>query len=382
MPGRVWRVGVGPKSDFPTLQKAADAAQPGDTVVLEPGLHGGFRTMRNGTKNAPITFRGEPGAIIHVNGNSPPDHVAVRHDWIVVTGFTVRHAQRAGISVIEASDVVVSNNVVGPNGVWAIFTGFAPRVRIENNKAFGSAKQHGIYVSNSREPADRPIVRGNECYANAASGIQLNGDCRMEGDGILHEALIENNVLHDNDSKALSLISIEDCLIQNNLIFRNGRRDGAAGIHLTDEPGCGKPSRRNLVVNNTIVESRMAGIRLSDQAQDNILFNNLMVGRGITDEVGLNQIDAASNHVAKEPRDVFAQPENGDYRLRPLLPLPAGASNYAGRTAPKQDLSGMRRDELRPAIGACDTQCEELPLPGKFDAAAEAAWNPASYQTP
>jgi len=380
---RAWRVGSAANAHFRTLQQAAEVAQPGDTVVAQAGEHGGFKTVRSGRKDEPITFRGEPGAVINISGNTPADHVLVRGtDWIVITGFTVRDAPRAGISVIDASDVVVSHNVVGPNGVWAIFTGFAPRVQILHNKAFGSRREHGIYVSNSRGPDDNPVVRGNECYANTASGIQFNGDCQAGGDGVIQGALIENNILHDNESKAFSLISIEDSVIQNNLIYNNGRTSGAAGIHLTDELGCGKPSRRNVVANNTIVEPRIAGIRLTDRAGENVIFNNLLVGRAIVDEAGGNQVDARSNVLIDSPAKVFANPELGDYRLKPMFTPSSGTSTFGGRMAPTNDISGAARAGFAPAVGACDVHCLPLPLPGMFDPRSEALWNAIPLSPP
>ncbi len=38
-------------------------------------------------------------------------------------------------------------------------------------------------MSNSRISNDNPIIKGNEVYNNKHSGIQLNGDCHMGGDG-------------------------------------------------------------------------------------------------------------------------------------------------------------------------------------------------------
>jgi parallel beta-helix repeat protein len=358
-----------------TIQRAADLAQPGDTVMVKPGTYTGFHTVRAGRREQPITFRATGHVTINQSANTPSDNILVRHSWTVVTGFASREAGRAGIAVIEAADVVVSNNVCGPNRVWGIFTGFAPRIQIVDNKAFGSAEQHGIYVSNSREPNDNPVVRGNECYANKASGIQLNGDCNMGGDGTLDGALIERNILHDNFSKAFSLISIRDSVIRNNLVYDNGRESGAAGIHLTDELKCGKPSTGNVVVNNTIVEPRIAGIRLTDGARNNIVFNNLIIGRGIVDEVGDNQIDDASNIRGSDRTEVFVSPATHDFRLRAgVKARVAGRTAHVGKLAPGDDLLGTPRNGMAPSVGACDPACPPLPTPGQYDATAVRGW--------
>ena len=192
--------------------------------------------------------------------------------------------------MIEANDVVIRNNIVGPNQRWGIFSGFSPNILVENNKTFGSVNEHGIYLSNSRVPHDHYVVRGNESYGNHASGIQLNGDCKSLGtlnasDGILEDCLIENNVVHDNQSKALSIASAPGIVIRNNLIYNNGIIRGAGGIHLASEPGCKFPSNDAVVLNNTIVEPKIAAIRTSDGTSGAVIFNNILISaRPMEDE--------------------------------------------------------------------------------------------------
>ena len=57
-------------------------------------------------------------------------------------------------------------------------------------------------LSNS---GDYVTVRKNLCYENAGCGIQLNADHSMGGDGIISYSVVEENV-----------------------IFRNGKRGGGA----------------------------------------------------------------------------------------------------------------------------------------------------------
>lgn len=341
---------------FRTIQKAADVAQPGDTVLVAPGSYEGFATRRGGKPQQPIRFKADGEVLILSNHNTPADHILVRGtDWIVIEGFVCREAGRAGIAILNSSDVVISNNVCGPNEKWGIFTGFAPRIQILHNKAFGSRQQHGIYVSNSNVPDDHPVIRGNECYHNAGSGIQLNGDCQMGGDGIINAALIEGNIVHHNDLKGLSLISIEGSRIQNNVIYHNGRKGSAGGIHLTDEPHCGKPSRYNTVVNNTICEPGIAAIRLSDGASKNIIFNNLLLGRGIANEVPDNEIDAESNLHSDRAADYVVDAEGFDFRLAyNSRASHAGKASFEQQSAPAHDIQGVPRSPQAPSVGAYD----------------------------
>ena len=67
-------------------------------------------------------------------------------------------------------------------------------------------KEHGIYVGNS---GDRPIVRGNIAWGNQVCGIHMNGDVSQGGDGIISGALVENNVIFDNGRKGGSGINCD-----------------------------------------------------------------------------------------------------------------------------------------------------------------------------
>src|SRR5262249_39914068 len=157
-------------------------------------------------------------------------------------------------------------------GTWGIFTGFSADLLVENNVTSRSASQHGIYVSNS---ADNPIVRGNISWGNAASGIQLNADLSQGGDGIITNALIENNVIYDNvrpGGAAINLDGVQNSRIQNTLLYNNH----ATGIALFQQNGA-QGSKNNVVVNNTILVASDGrwGVLLNGGSTGNTLYNNV-----------------------------------------------------------------------------------------------------------
>ena len=329
-----------------SLQYAAARAQPGDLISVADGDYAGFASVSSGSAQHAIAFKAA-GAGAVISHAAAQDHIAIGHDYVIVEGFRVRNARRAGIAVIEARGVVVRKNVVGPNTTWGIFTGFAPGVRIVANTAFGSAGEHGIYVSNSRVTGDDPLIRGNAVYGNAGNGIQLNGDCYAGGDGVIEGAVVENNTVYNNGGKGLSLISIADGRVRNNLLYDNG---GAGGIHLTDETDsagfCGKPTTRTVVVNNTIRErDSTAAIRLTDGANANTLFNNVVVGgNGIVDETGGNAI--AHNVASHDANAVFLDAGADDYRLSATSPARnVAAETFNGATAPATDIVDSARPQ-------------------------------------
>jgi uncharacterized repeat protein (TIGR01451 family) len=356
-------LGVTRETPWRTLQHAADEVREGSIVRVADGTYEGFHSVHDGTKEAPIVFKAsDKNAIINSRNARTPDNINIEQtDYIVIDGFIVKNAKRGGIRVAESKEVVVQNNQVGPCQTWCIFTAFATGVQILNNKAFDATEQHGIYVSNSSGPNDNPIIRGNVMYGNGRSGIQINGDCFTpdtdgQSDGVITGAVIENNIVYNNTAKGMSLISMQDSVVQNNLIYNN--KNGAAGIHLTDEPGCGKPSHRNTVVNNTIVENIIAGIRITDSAIDNVIFNNILISLlkgAIVDEVGGSQIDQESNLMLNfVPPGLFVNPNNQDYHLLPEGgAVDAGKKFYLNRNAPAFDFEGTARPQgVKIDIGA------------------------------
>ncbi|HEU4364346.1 MAG TPA: right-handed parallel beta-helix repeat-containing protein, partial [Candidatus Krumholzibacteria bacterium] len=339
-------------SPWRTLQKAANSVQAGDVVNVAAGTYLGFQVTADGTSANRIVFRaGGPGVLVNQQNSSTSDNINLEGaSYVTIEGFTVEDAPRVGIRAVQATGVTIRNNVVRRSGLTGILSGWTPSIVIENNVVSASADEHGIYVSNSNTPNDNPVIRGNECFGNAKNGVQINGDCWEGGDGIIEGALVEGNVIHDNNWKGFSIISVQASVFQNNVIYDNGISAGAAGLHLADQvgPSCGKPSSNNLIVNNTIVEPRIACIRLTDGSTSNVIFNNLCVqadaGRLIVDEVGGNLIDAASNIDLTSSTGLFVNAASKNFRLATgASAIEAGIPTYQGRGAPAVDKDSVAR---------------------------------------
>lgn len=274
---------------FATIQHAADRVQPGDSVIVHAGTYTGFTVEKTGTAAAPITFTAD--GVVNIDGANTANRDAIEVDgsYVTVEGFTVTHATRSGISVIEGDHVTIRGNKCDQNAKWGIFTAFANNVVIENNETSRSAQQHGIYASNT---ADNVVIRGNKSWGNAMCGIHMNGDISQGGVGMVTHALVENNNIYDNGAAGGSAINgdgVASSVIRNNVLDNNH----ASGISLY-QIDAGLPSTGNMVINNTI---RMASnarfaINIQDGSSGNTLRNNILLdtasGRGAID------IDTAS----------------------------------------------------------------------------------------
>src|SRR5262245_13500259 len=289
-----------------TLQKAGDVAAAGDDVIVLAGTYRGFRPRKSGTAQNPIRFLAQPGVMVTSPGpaNSNSDNIWVRDvDYVVIDGFESSNAPRAGIAVQGEPDpnstgVAIRNCYCHDNGRWGIFTGFARDLVIEDNETSFSAAEHGIYVSNS---GDRPLVRRNHVHDNHASGIQLNADpaeqgpdpTDPQGDGIIDNAIVEANIIHDNGTAggaAINLASVRASIIRNNLLFNN-HSTGIAGWD--DGDGNQYGTHDNQIIGNTIVvaSERRFAVGLKDGSINNQVFDNVLLHLGTH---GSLEVDASS----------------------------------------------------------------------------------------
>ncbi len=356
-----------------TLQKAADTVTAGDSVTVRAGTYVGFDLRTDGTASDPITFSAQPGVVIDQRNARTPDGINLQGaDYIVVEGFTLIGLPRAGIRSAVNHHVTIRNNRADQNGRWGIFTGFSDDLLIENNETSRSVDEHGIYASNS---GDRPVIRGNTIWGNRGNGIHINGDQSQGGDGIISDALIENNVIYDNGLGGGSGINgdgLQSSVIRNNLLYDNH----ASGISLY-QIDAADGAKNNVVVNNTIVQAsngrwalNIQGPSTGNQVYNNILYNhhsfrgsididpdalagfaadyNVVMNRFTTDggdsRLNLAQWQSVTGQdmhsVIATPSTLFVDAAADDYRLSTESPaVDAGTSTMA----PATDLAGSTR---------------------------------------
>ena len=86
---------------FRTIQPAATRAGAGDTIFVHPGEYPGFIMgwdyPQNGTPDAPITFKADPGAVVTTRNNKTNDIINLEGtNYVILDGFTITPTAEAG----------------------------------------------------------------------------------------------------------------------------------------------------------------------------------------------------------------------------------------------------------------------------------------------
>ena len=190
-------------SDQPTIQRAVDAAGPGDTIQVLPGSYQESVRVR-GAKTGltieaaeatdPPTIHGTPNKSADGIRVDSVDGVTVRYLRILgaYDGVRLNHVQNAvlagldiedsalGIRVNHGQDTIVEQCVVlGTRVEQGIFVAFAPRTVIRDS-TIGDTAREGIGVANS--PG---VVLGDDQVTDSrtADGIAIGGSPGASIDG-------------------------------------------------------------------------------------------------------------------------------------------------------------------------------------------------------
>src|SRR4051794_20264415 len=127
-----------------TISKAAGLVVAGDTVLIAPGTYAESITIddKHGTSGNPITFLASgPGVVIDGTASSRDAVFVTFSSYVVLDGWRVQQAPRAGLRIDNSNHVTARNGVYANNGRWGIFTDFSDDLVIEYNEAYGSVAE-------------------------------------------------------------------------------------------------------------------------------------------------------------------------------------------------------------------------------------------------
>ena len=177
--GRILTVSQDGSAMYSSLQKAADATQPGDTVVIAGGTYKETLVVpHDGADGKPITYRAADGQKVVVDGGgrlAKEDGLVTLHgrSFVTLAGITVTDSASHGVIAegarhIELRDCTVANSsnggVVFINGSDITITG----CEVRGNNARGTAATHEAV---SLQNVERFAVVNSVVHNNGEEGI-------------------------------------------------------------------------------------------------------------------------------------------------------------------------------------------------------------------
>ncbi len=193
-----------------TIQRAANAAVTGDTVLIHGGTYTERVTLENliGTAQAPITFQNAPGenVVISQFGVIPPDGLSailsIRNcDHVTVRGLALRDYETASRAKVPVGILVTGSGTglklldCSVTHIWQSYPGL-------NDFA---ANAHGIAVlGEAVKPITGLIIDGCE-----VSDLRLGASESLVLNGNVTNFEVTNNRVHDSNNIGIDFIGFE-----------------------------------------------------------------------------------------------------------------------------------------------------------------------------
>lgn len=216
--------------DYSTIQEAIDAAAPGDTVKVFPGL---YNENLNFNGKA-ITVKSDYGPLTTFVNGSQLDSVVTFNSGegldSVIDGFTLTNGMAAtggGVRCDSGSSPTIKNNIITanlPDGLVAVGGGIACNLgsspHILNNTIFLNVtviSGGGIACDTGSEP----LIEGNSIFANSS---QVNGGgitCLAASPTIVNNFIFSNLITVDAGTGAGIFLAGSSSKIINNTIYEN-----------------------------------------------------------------------------------------------------------------------------------------------------------------
>lgn len=304
-----------------SIQRAVDAAQPGDTVLVTPGTY-----RESVTVSTPgLTLRGtgretviEPattkaaGTSCAGNGNGICVLGTKDRDveGVTVASLTVRNFTGTGLFAMATDGLTVRNVTAVKNGVWGIAQERSVRGLFVKNTARDNGDA-GLFLANTiKEEAGAADTRGTVVERNRLEGNRigitvrrlrnltvadnhLTGNCAgvfVVGDENKPRAgaltVRDNTVAENNKScpatarlealqgSGIVLTGTEDTLVTGNHVTGNAGTSSLSGGIVLFKSFVGTPGERNRITDNTLEGNAPADLVDTDTGHDNTFTGN------------------------------------------------------------------------------------------------------------
>jgi len=214
--------------DYQTIQAAINAAQPGDLILIAPGIYKENLTIRKS-----IELRGADAGVI-VDGSrarNTPTILIQRTRDVVIQNLEITGGRR-GIQVERSRDIIIKNNLIQKNRRQGILvTDNSQGTQIIENKIFDTAPDEGNVLGNGiiLNGDKNAQVLKNFIARSAWSGLRL----------LSAVAHIEGNTFEENQRYGIEIwpnwVDSPDVPSRATVLTNTLRSNVRAGIFITEE---------------------------------------------------------------------------------------------------------------------------------------------------
>lgn len=370
---------------YTSIQSAANAITPGDTVYIRAGIYTEkvVISKTNSTTNY-FTFMAYPNENVILDGtginlNNWGGLVEIRTKYVKFSGLHLQNSSWFGFYILN-NNVIIQNNTTYSTKSSGIYANEVSNITVTGNDVQrandGGCSQECITFESvtNFEIANNQVHNGTgwseSCKGGEGIDVKVsssNGSVHhnkiydlpnevgiyIDGySGNLHKIDVYNNSSSAPDGIVVSAEQggqVDDIRIFNNLVFNNDY----AGIWVTDWMSGNEGSKGNIqIINNTIYGAANAGIIISAKkfvnstslitVNNNILNNN---GLGIVvNGTPNNRISQNNNLISGDPKFLSIDPANAGFlKLTSAsnLAIDKGTSNFA----PTTDYMGTNRPQ-------------------------------------
>ena len=283
-----------------SIASAIRAAEPGDTVLVGPGLYQEHLLI-----DKPLTLRGQGHP--RLSGGNTGNVIKVKAHDVTIEGMTIADsgidlgAQNAGVYVLPGHDRFTLRDCILPNNLFGLWL-----EKTQHSKAIGNtitgkrdllsaARGNGIQVYNS---ADIDVIGNNISYARDGIYVDVSTRALFRNNKIHHlrygthymntnhstwegnetyqnrgglalmevrNLVVRNNIAWGNEDHGIMLRTIQDSLIEHNVVAANGR-----GFFVYD-------AEFNVLRENVVINNR-TGVHLSAGSSNNEVDGNDFIG--------------------------------------------------------------------------------------------------------
>ena len=221
------------------------AVAPGETVTVTGQKYGFYVSGKSWVTIQGFNVNDTVNDGIHISSGSRNITVAGNH--LSDAGEPLSGQTAKGISITDATDVLVEDNLVDHNSNYGIYLVNATRIEIEGNEIAFNAKVYQREASGIRlHSSDSNTISSNVSHDNEDSGIEIV----TGSDG----NLVVNNVTHDNGDHGIDILAALNQRVISNTVYNNV----TAGIN-AEGTSTGTTLANNISVDNGINSPRTRG---------------------------------------------------------------------------------------------------------------------------